>query len=142
MRIQVLLYENAEAIFDLRKEVFVSEQGFPADEEVDSIDKVATHVACYDNSDVIACGRILIEDKIAHFCRICVKRQFRHEGIGTQLCKFMIAYAKQERCEIIELNSQIHAIPFYEKLGFIQGSEVMDAGIPHVKMMKSLLQSH
>lgn len=138
MRIQVLSYENAKALFNLRKEVFVNEQGFSAKEEIDFTDKFALHIACYDNDDVIACGRILIEGKIAHFCRICVKKQYRYIGIGTILCEFMIDYAKREKCEKIVLNSQIHAIPFYEKMGFIQGDEVMDAGIPHVRMMKPL----
>lgn len=39
----------------------------------------------------------------------------------------------------VNLCSQTHAIPFYEKLGFsVCSDEYMDAGIPHKDMMLRL----
>ncbi len=130
--------DDLDPIFSLRKEIFVKEQGFPENEEIDYVDKFAVHIACYNSDEVIACGRIYIKEKIAHFCRICVKKSYRNIGIGTLLCRFMIEYAKQNKCEKIVLNSQLHAISFYEKLGFIGESEIMDAGVIHIKMKLEL----
>ncbi len=37
------------------------------------------------------------------------------------------------------LNAQTYALDFYKKLGYVTDSEVfMDAGIPHVRMIKNI----
>ena len=47
----------------------------------------------------------------------------------------IIQTAKNEQREFLKLSSQVHAIPFYESLGFkLQGEEYLDCGIPHRDM--------
>jgi predicted GNAT family N-acyltransferase len=48
----------------------------------------------------------------------------------------IIAYAQAQKRPSLQLSSQVHAISFYEKLGFsIQGDEYDECGIPHIEMV-------
>ena len=52
----------------------------------------------------------------------------------------MIDWAAECGLESVDLDSQVHAIGFYQKLGFeIRGEEFMEAGIPHQNMYRSLV---
>lgn len=51
----------------------------------------------------------------------------------------VIDQAKTEQREFLKLSSQVHAIGFYQNLGFdVQGEEYLDCGIPHIDMYLSL----
>lgn len=50
-----------------------------------------------------------------------IHKDFRSEGLGTQLFEWAISRAKERNCRLIQLTSdkqQPEAISFYEKLGF------------------------
>ena len=50
-----------------------------------------------------------------------------------------IDVAREAGCRSVDLDSQVHAIGFYERLGFVAGGDVfMDAGIPHRNMVLRL----
>ncbi|MCA1773514.1 MAG: GNAT family N-acetyltransferase [Halomonas sp.] len=59
----------------------------------------------------------------------------RGAGIGGQLMAAAIATAQRVGHPEVALSSQLHALAFYERLGFVAHGEVfMDAGIPHREM--------
>jgi len=51
---------------------------------------------------------------------LCVKAEYQHEGIGTELIKYVIDKAKTQKCTNLVLSvnpKNERAINFYEKIG-------------------------
>ncbi|WP_062351946.1 GNAT family N-acetyltransferase [Bacillus kwashiorkori] len=121
--------------FLIRKIVFIDEQQVPPEEEIDQFEKEATHFVLYDGARPIGAGRFRSVDGVGKIERVCILKEYRGNGAGKLLMEKMIQYAQEVNFSKVKLNSQTHAIPFYEKLGFIVVSEeFMDAGIPHKTM--------
>ena len=140
-----LVTTNAEreAIFALRMEVFVEEQGVPAAEELDAHDITAIHVLARETqnpANIVATARLIPygENKSA-IGRVAVKREVRGRGVGFLLMRFLENVARQRGIAFIELGGQCHAIPFYEKLGYVAEGEIyLDCDIEHRHMSKNL----
>ena len=121
---------------EVRKIVFIDEQNVSPELEIDEYDKSATHFIVLYNGETIGTARVVFSDKIGKVGRICILKEFRNKGIGSRLMEKIIEYSKNIGLECLYLASQINAIPFYEKIGFIvKGKEFMDAGISHKKMI-------
>lgn len=121
--------------FALRREVFVIEQGVPADLEHDPDDFTATHVVGIAEGAVVATLRILYKPEHAKIGRVAVARSHRDRGIGAALIGHALDCTRvqgQPRCY---LESQADKTGFYARLGFVAyGEEFMDAGLPHLRM--------
>ncbi len=61
-------------------------------------------------------------------------------GTGTQLMKYAVSGLKEKTgCKKIIMDTQSHAISFYQRLGFtITSEEYLEEGIPHVDMELTL----
>ena len=71
--------------------------------------------------------------------RVAVLTTARGLGVGQRLMQAVIDYARAEQRELVKLSSQVHAIGFYQALGFeVQGEEYLDCGIPHIDMYLKL----
>lgn len=129
-----------DALF-VRRTVFIEEQHVPEEEEIDEFEQDATHFVLYDGEKPVGAGRFrTIDDGVGKIERICILPQYRGRGAGKQLMETIEMFAKEQGIEKVKLNAQTHAEPFYQKLGYDTVSGVfMDAGIPHVTMVKSLL---
>jgi predicted GNAT family N-acyltransferase len=129
-----------EHAFDVRRKVFVDEQGVPLHVEMDEYDDSAVHFIGYDLEQPIAAARIReIESGIGKIERVCVLPEFRGQHAGVLMMNEMEEYARSAGFFTLKLNSQSYAIPFYEKLGYeVSSPEFMDAGIPHRAMTKTL----
>src|SRR5690606_324247 len=132
--------KTLEDAFKVRKVVFVDEQKVPPEEEIDQYEDESVHFVVYnDNDEPIGAGRLRNLDGAGKIERICVLADYRNCGIGKKLMEKSMQYAKDHGYEKVKLNSQSHAIPFYEKLGFfITSEEFFEAGIPHRTMDKML----
>lgn len=136
-----------EATFALRMQVFVEEQSVPPEEELDEHDKTATHFLarlksrCPDDPDsVIAVARLI--DKgggVGKIGRVAVRKEHRGRGVGAGLMRFVEEIALKKGLVVIGLEAQLHAIPFYERIGYVaEGPVFLDAGIEHRAMHKTL----
>lgn len=124
---------------DIRTEVFVGEQGVPAELEMDGLDGEAVHVLAFVDGMPAGCARMLLAGEEAKIGRVAVKKNMRRYGIGTGLCKLLISIAKDNGVRKIHIGSQLTAVDFYLTLGFEkQGDVYMEAGIAHIKMLKSI----
>jgi predicted GNAT family N-acyltransferase len=132
------LYNDAISI---RKKVFVEEQRVPEEEEVDQFEQEAIHFVLYDSEKPIGAGRFrMLADGIGKIERICVLQDYRNRGAGRLIMESIEQFAKEKGVPKVKLNAQTHAESFYQKLGYETVSDVfMDAGIPHVTMVKQLL---
>jgi predicted GNAT family N-acyltransferase len=129
--------EKREEMFAIRTEVFVREQNVPEDEELDGRDPVCLHViARSPEGRAIGTARM---QRDGHIGRIAVRASWRGQSVGSQLVLALLAVARDAGLSTAELDSQVQAIGFYEKLGFVaRGEPFMDAGIPHRNMVLSL----
>lgn len=121
----------------IRSAVFIEEQGIAAEDEWDAMDAIALHFIVYDTQQhPIATARLLPDHRVG---RVAVLKAYRGQGIGRILMQQIIAQAKNEQRPLLKLSAQVHAIHFYESLGFsVQEREYLDCGIPHVDMSMML----
>lgn len=131
--------EELEQAYHVRMVVFVDEQNVPAEEELDDGDATAVHFIGYEDGETIAASRLRFVDTYGKLERICVMKSQRGKSHGSQLIKSMENYIAAKGYKKAKLNAQTHAEAFYQRLGYktISG-EFLDAGIPHVTMIKSL----
>ena len=116
----------------IRKQVFIIEQNIPEEEEWDDQDMISDHFVVYDQDQPIATARLLQNNSVG---RVAVLNAYRGQGIGRMIILEIIRQAHQQDRTFLQLSSQVHAISFYEKLGFsIQGDAYDECGIPHIKM--------
>lgn len=126
----------------IRFEVFCGEQHVPEELELDEIDEVATHVLLLDD-DGVACGtgRLFpsLEDASSgRIGRMAVLSRMRGRGSGSRVLLALVGEGLRQGFARFVLDSQVHAIPFYERHGFeVCGDEHLDAGIPHRMMEMS-----
>lgn len=134
---QVTTNEQLEDAYFVRKTVFVDEQQVPLEEEIDQHEDEATHVVLYDDNQPSGAGRVRIVDGYGKIERICVMKSARKKGVGKVIVTKLEELATKQGVKKLKLNAQTHAIPFYNKLGYeVVSEEFMDAGIPHVTMVK------
>ena len=93
---------------------------------------ISDHFVVYDQDQPIATARLLQNNSVG---RVAVLKSYRGQGIGRMIMLEIIRQAHQQDRKFLQLSSQVHAISFYEKLGFsIQGDAYDECGIPHIKM--------
>lgn len=125
-----------EQCYDIRRAVFVGEQGVPLELELDDKDAVATHFLMTSAGEsAIGTARFYEKDSAAKIGRVAILREWRGRGLGVLLMAAVLAEARRQGYRQAMLDSQTYAIPFYERLGFVaEGPEFDDAGIPHRHM--------
>lgn len=127
---------HSDALMKVRTKVFIEEQNVPPEIERDEWDALSFHVLVEKEGKPIATGRLLPD---GHIGRVAVVKEYRGEGIGTRIMDVLCEYAVETGKEYVELSSQVHAVPFYEKCGFeCFGEEYEEAGIEHIAMRKKL----
>ena len=131
--------ENA---FSVRRKVFVGEQGVPLNLELDDLDETATHFIVYSSETPVGAGRLRVTvDGIGKVERICILEEYRGKHLGNLIMQTLEEHAKETGMSKIILNAKTHAVPFYEKLGYVITSpEFMDADIPHRAMEKNIFR--
>ncbi|WP_407271019.1 GNAT family N-acetyltransferase [Radiobacillus sp. PE A8.2] len=123
----------------VRNTVFVQEQNVPPELEIDDLEAEATHFVGYVDDQPIAAGRLRLVDDYGKLERICVLKEYRGLAYGQKLISAMEAHIQTSGYPKVKLNAQTHAENFYKFIGYETVSDqFMDAGIPHVTMIKQL----
>lgn len=126
--------KNNDAL-EIRRQVFIEEQGVSENIERDSYDDDAVHVIAYDNDKPVATARLINKDGEYYIGRVATLKEKRGFGLGTIVMKALLEYAFENNINKITIHSQKHAERFYEKLGFIKyGDTYLEEGIEHVSM--------
>jgi predicted GNAT family N-acyltransferase len=130
-----------DAALDIRRRVFIEEQGVPEDLEIDEHDgpeawgKSAVHALLAAGAVPIATGRLLLEEGPAHNAhvgRVAVLAEHRKRGAGSVLMRALEDRARALGYPGVTLAAQLHAVGFYERLGYTVRDDVfLDAGIEH-----------
>lgn len=125
----------------LRMQVFVKEQGVPAEIEVDEWDPVCCHVVAVNHlGHGVATGRLLTEQPgVGRIGRMAVARELRGARVGRQVLDALVAQAQARGDREVVLHAQVHAQSFYARAGFVAEGAVYDeAGIDHITMRRVL----
>ena len=130
-----------EGAINVRMRVFVVEQQIPPEEELDEADATATHAIALQDGQVIGTGRMLLvdgdEEGTCRIGRMAVDREWRRHGVGGQILVFLEEQARQEGLTLCLLHAQEYVKAFYSGHGYVErGAVFMEAGIPHVEMVK------
>ncbi|WP_125770063.1 GNAT family N-acetyltransferase [Companilactobacillus furfuricola] len=124
----------------IRTKVFVEEQKVPADLEVDDREDKCKYYTLYVKQIPAAVARYYpTEDNGIHIQRVAVLKDFRKQGLASELLNRIIADAKTDGYTYVILGAQDQANGFYKKLGFkVIGPQFLDAGILHHNMRKEI----
>ncbi len=128
---------DAPALRIIRETVFVREQHVPVELEWDEFDVSCLHLLALDSAgNPIGTARLLPD---GHIGRMAVLREWRGHNVGSALLQRLLEEAKKRRLQQVVVNAQIYAAGFYTKFDFqTAGEEFIDAGIPHVRMVRQL----
>lgn len=131
--------QMSQALF-VRRRVFIEEQNVPEDLEIDEHDRdpavvtSAVHVLARLDGKPVATGRLLLEDSEGHLHigRVAVLASRRRRGLGRAVMLTLHDLAREHGATSITLAAQLHAVDFYERLGYTaRGAIFLDAGIEH-----------
>lgn len=130
---------DAQDALDLRMEVFVEEQGFAREVELDEYDDMALHALVYEDGQCVATGRLIFKGDRFYVGRVAVKKAYRGQGFGDLVMRMILFRAEQMGVTKLYLHAQLPAMGFYEKLGFKKvGGTFLEEGAPHQEMMLEL----
>lgn len=123
---------DRNALQQVRRQVFVEEQGVPEVLEWDAADAMATHLMVVDGQgEAIGTARFLPTGQIG---RMAVILGWRSRGVGAALLREALHLLPSEPAPY--LHAQVEAIGFYAGFGFAPRGDVFDdAGIPHCLMV-------
>ena len=124
----------------LRRRVFIEEQGVSEADEIDDLDAEAIHLLAVVAGLPVGTARLLIDGETGKIGRVCVLPEARGAGLGAALIRAAVAeFAAMPGLTRAKLGAQVHALGFYQRLGFTAvGPVYMDAGIEHRDMVLPL----
>jgi len=139
VRLVESLQERQQAL-EIRKQVFVEEQGVPAHLEIDDHDQEAVHWLAYQDDQAVATARLVrYAPRQAKVGRVAVLPAWRSHGLGRQVMNEIHRWIGDQPFQEIILDAQVEVIAFYEKLGYqAQGEIFEDCGILHRRMVRWL----
>jgi predicted GNAT family N-acyltransferase len=124
---------SAEQAFFIRRKVFVDEQGVNRTLEYDKEDQ-SNHYLLLLAGKPIATARWRETENGIKLERFAVLPEFRNRGFGEIILAEVLKDVKLSG-KTIYLHSQVRAVPFYERNGFIKEGELfVEAGIEHYFM--------
>ena len=129
-----------KSAFEVRRHVFVEEQGISEELELDEYDREALHMVVKDKERVIGTARIrFLVTGQAKLERMAVLKHFRRRGIGRDIISFLIAELRNRQMRQVLLHAQYSAVAFYRSCGFEEsGLPFWEAGIKHIKMQRRI----
>ena len=141
---QVQHWTDMQQALAIRHSVFVDEQGVPEEEEIDEHDlpkawsRSAVHVLGRLGHMPVVTARLLLDappGQLPHIGRVAVLKEYRGRGYGRAIVETLHDEARRRGFPGVTLAAQLHAVPFYERLGYTARGEIfLDAGIEHRDM--------
>lgn len=131
--------QELDAAIELRREVFVGEQGVSEADEFDGREEECVHVLAIDAGRVVGCCRLLPDGERVKLGRMVVAADRRREGIAAAMLAEADRQAAALGAALITLSAQTYVVSLYEQAGYEVTSGTFDeVGIEHVRMEKRL----
>lgn len=130
--------DDLSEVMNIRRKVFIEEQGVSEEEEFDEYDDLAVHALVFDVNNEnrpVATGRVYHDGNSYRIGRIAVLKEERGKDYGDFVVRLLINKAFLSGAEEVVISAQTKAVPFYEKIGFKPyGESYLEAGIEHIMM--------
>lgn len=136
-----LTLEELYNILKLREEVFIREQTCNYT-DIDGADFHTLHLLMYDNEELIGYARIFgpntLHKNKASFGRVLIRKSHRKKMLGHYLIEQIEKNIEANYGLVdIEISAQAYLQDFYKHHRYIPFGEVyLDAGVPHIGMIK------
>ncbi len=132
--------DELQEAFEVRKQVFVREQGISEDLVFDGHDREALQMVVKDSERVIGTARVqFLTDNQAKLERMAILERYRRKGIGNEMLLFLDAVWKDKQVQQVIIHAQLEVVPFYKLCGFNElGLPFQEASIKHIKMRKQV----
>ncbi|QIL72614.1 YbgC/FadM family acyl-CoA thioesterase [Diaphorobacter sp. HDW4B] len=130
-----------QAASEVRKAVFIEEQGISPDIELDELDATAVHAVAFNRFGMpVATGRLLQDaPKEARIGRMAVTRVLRGQRWGRAILDALVDASRARGDDKVILHAQCSAEGFYQRAAFeVVGEPYEEAGIAHITMQKRL----
>jgi ElaA protein len=115
---------------EIRRTVFVIEQGVPVEVEVDGKDGEAAHFLAWVGARAVATARVRPTAKGHKLERVAVLASVRGRRVGEALIRHVLA-ALPAHCTVY-VHAQSSALGFWQRLGFVaEGPGFVEGGIDH-----------
>ncbi len=119
---------------EIRKTVFIDEQQVPVELEVEN-EEAATYYLMLLDGKPIGTARWRETEKGIKLERFAVLPQYRKKAYGTKMLEKVLEDLQPVQ-KPVYLHSQIKAVKYYERQGFVkQGDMFEEAGIMHFTMV-------
>ncbi|MCH9630537.1 MAG: hypothetical protein S4CHLAM37_05380 [Chlamydiia bacterium] len=134
---KVTTKEDFNKAIEIRRLVFIEEQGVPVHEEVDAYDETAVHFIAFEKNTPIATLRIRPWKSYLKIERAATLKDHRGKGVMSKLLK----YAQEEGLmlypnHLLFMHAQCTALNFYKKHGWVAVGPLFDeSGIEHQVMI-------
>jgi radical SAM protein (TIGR04043 family)/putative N-acetyltransferase (TIGR04045 family) len=128
-------------VFEIRKEVFVSEQKIFSNSDLDENDPKSIHLVAEWNNQVVGTVRVFPVSNNGHWIggRLAVKKEYRNTGAGELLVHEAIQCVKSQGCTKFTAHIQLENVSFFSRLGWKTIEPVKDHfGKPHQLMEANL----
>ena len=141
--VKVVEWEQYPVIEIIRRRVFQDEQKVQAELDIDGKDKFCPQLIAYLDNAVVGTVRIrYLDSKTAKIERLAVLSYARGNGIGKRLMLHALEVIESENIAEVYINAQEYIKGLHQQLGFEQvGKVFLEAGIPHVKMLKKVISN-
>ena len=133
--------ESMARALRIRRTVFIEGQNVPESIEVDHFDVLpapvegVAHGVLFLDGEPVATGRLVPDSKgdlFAKVGRVAVLSDYRGRGLGKHMMRWLELQATELGYQGVRLSAQLHALGFYEELGYAAYGEVFfEASIEH-----------
>jgi ElaA protein len=108
---------------------------------MDDLDAISVHVLAEFDGKPVGTGRLIpVGDRKGKIGRMAVLKPYRGRGVGSAVIARLMVVAAERGMRTLSLAAQLHAIPFYERFGFVAHGDVfLDAGIEHREMERPVI---
>jgi GNAT superfamily N-acetyltransferase len=97
-------------------------------------------IAAFEEERMLACCMLVEEQPgTVRLRQMAVLNDLQGKGIGRALMNFAENIARDRGYKIVRMHARVHAVGFYEKVGYrVQGDKFVEVTIPHYVMEKLL----
>lgn len=132
---------DLEEAFEIRRAVFVKEQGIDESLVFDGLDTSALQLIVRTKDQVVGTGRVrFLNNNQAKVERMAVLQAWRRRGIGKGIMGFLADELKRRRIQHVILHAQYETVDFYRSCGYrVNGAPFYEAGIKHILMERHFI---
>jgi len=102
-----------------------------------SLSNPSQQISKVSRRQAIGLGRLVPDGSSVQIGRMAIVKDCRRQGVGHRILQKLIELAIRDGHTDAYLHAQLYVTEFYRQAGFESvGETFMDAGIPHVKMIR------